>query len=84
MAVFEASDRDLVVETNGVDPHHEMEGPDSPGLSLPGVAGRKGLGWLRDHPSPRDYTMESSAVSPLLEGTGVPEAAGLPAKVDLR
>ena len=56
---------------------------DGPGLVLPGVPGRKGMGWLRDHPSLRDYTTEHEKVAPLLAETSVPEAPA-PAKVDLR
>ena len=56
------------------------------GLQLPGVAGRKGLGWLRDHPSPRDYTVEQDEVAALLKKTSVTKKAPskLPAKKDLR
>lgn len=56
----------------------------SPALSLPGVTGRKGMGWLRDHPSLRDYTVEHEKVKPLLAQTRVPKRAALPASVDLR
>jgi C1A family cysteine protease len=52
-------------------------------LRLPGVPGPKGMGWLRDHPSLRDYTVEHEKVAPLLEQTSAPEAAA-PSKVDLR
>jgi C1A family cysteine protease len=53
-------------------------------LSLPGVTGRKGMGWLRDHPSLRDYTVKHEKVKPLLARTRVPKRAALPASVDLR
>src|SRR5215217_1297282 len=55
------------------------------GIQLPGVPGRKGMGWLRDHPSLRDYTVEQEEVTALLKGTSVPKApAKLPASKDLR
>ncbi|MBE2315934.1 cysteine protease [Solirubrobacter sp. CPCC 204708] len=63
---------------------HGASEPHGFALSLPGVPGRKGLGWLRDHPSPRDYTVEHEKVAPLLARTAVPEGVAPPAKVDLR
>ncbi len=54
-------------------------------LRLPGVPGRKGTGWLRDHPSLRDSTVEHETGAPLLAQTSAPEAAAkAPTKVDLR
>ena len=55
-----------------------------PALSLPGVTGRKGMGWLRDHPSLRDYTVKHEKVKPLLAQTRASKRAALPASVDLR
>lgn len=79
----------MVSATNG---HAELELAtdvgeelaESPGLLLPGVPGRKGMGWLRDHPSLRDYTLEREEVAELLAGTSVPQAPAPPPKVDLR
>ncbi len=66
------------------DDHDDIAVTSGPGLSLPGVPGRKGLGWLRDHPSLRDYTADHEAVAPMLAATSVLDAPKLPASVDLR
>jgi C1A family cysteine protease len=79
-----------LVEANGhaelvTEPVIEVDDlTESPGLNLPGVPGRKGMGWLRDHPSPRDYTVEQADVSKLLAKTSQPKAAKLAATADLR
>src|SRR5689334_12008911 len=62
----------------------EEELAESTGLIVPGVAGRKGMGWLRDHPSLRDYTLGHDSVGALLQSTSVPRAPALPRHVDLR
>jgi C1A family cysteine protease len=81
----------LISESNG---HAEIgidaeigfeQDAEGAGIQLPGVSGRKGLGWLRDHPSLRDYTVEHEDVSALLAQTSVPKAPSkLPASKDLR
>lgn len=62
------------------------------------VIGKLGMGWLRDYPDFRDYTVEQNKVSPKLKlleqasvkamltkvGVAKPSKVSLPASVDLR
>ncbi len=50
------------------------------------IDGKYGLGWLRDYPDFRDYTLEHEEIRPMMEKAGVSLTAkkGRPSSVDLR
>ncbi len=50
---------------------------------MPSAYQLRGLGWLPDYPDFRDYTPAHEEIAPLLAGTSVPKANGIPTQIDL-